>query len=63
MIVHSAGTGANTDENKEAEPSIRQALRTKVANLQVQAGMVELSSRFHGKLLGDLNNKVDIPAA
>ena len=34
-----------------------------MANLQVQAGMVESSPRFHEKLLWDLNNKVDILAA
>ena len=63
VFIHSTGTGADTDEKKEAAPAIRQALRTKVSGLQLQAGMVESSTTFHEKLIGDLSNKVDVLAA
>ena len=63
LLIHSAGTGADTDEKRKVAPAIRQALRTKVAGLQVQAGIVESSTRFYEILIGGLNNKVDVLAA
>ena len=63
VIMNSAGTGGHTNENKEVAPAIRQELRTKLAGLMVQAAIVESSTRFLEKLIGDLNNKVDMLAA
>ena len=58
VIMHSAETEAYTVEKNEVVPAIRQALRTKVAGVQVQAGIIESSTRFREKLIGDHNNKV-----